>query len=491
LLDGFDELGSQSWSNDSEKLRVIRAKSLEGVRDLIMRAERGVLVCGREHYFNANVEMFSSLGIAADNAVVLRCKDEFSESEMQEFFRGISQDIELPDWLPRRPLICQTMADMSADELDQMFGVGQDEISFWDHFIRILCERDARIHASFDARTIEAVLIYLARQTRSRPANVGPIALADAQAAFQAVVGQLPVEEASVMLQRLPGLGRVKAESNDRQFIDIYILDGLRAKDVGALFHATDNIVSAILQTPFTNPLDELGQRILARDIERSPVRALEIAKRAASAINRVLACDIVASFLHTGAERVDFDRLSIHDGHFIKLDCSKTLPARLTITDTVFGTLVLPSSAPTQTIIKDCLAERVIGVSAPTGLPAWIEKLESDTYDSIASVSRIRKLGLEPAQEILVTIIRKTFFQKGAGRKEEALLRGLGQLASQNTATEILNMLLREDILTRFKGDEGYVYAPNRKHAGRMKKMLYELKTSHDALWAAMEDYK
>jgi hypothetical protein len=77
--------------------------------------------------------------------IVLRCKDEFSETEMNAFFRGIAEDIELPNWLPRRPLICQTMADMSSDEFDQMFGVGQDELSFWDHFIRILCERDARI----------------------------------------------------------------------------------------------------------------------------------------------------------------------------------------------------------------------------------------------------------------------------------------------------------------------------------------------------------
>ncbi len=26
--------------------------------------------------------------------------------------------------------------------------------------------------------------------------------------------------------------------------------------------------------------------------------------------------------------------------------------------------------------------------------------------------------------------------------------------------------------------------YAPNRKHAGRMRKMLYELQTSQDAIW-------
>jgi hypothetical protein len=410
---------------------------------------------------------------------------------MRVFFAGVSEEIELPDWLPRRPLICQTMADMSSDELDQMFGVGEDELSFWDHFIRVICERDARIHASFDADTIESVLKYLARQTRLRPANVGPIALSDVQAAFESVVGQLPVEEASVMLQRLPALGRVKAESNDRQFIDTYILDGLRAKDAGALLHSNESVVTAALQIAYRNPLDELGQRILARDIVQRPSRALEIAKRGALAANRILACDIIASFLQSGDQRIDFERLSIHDGHFIRLDLSKSVAENLAIAETVFGTLVLPSSAPPQTFIKNSLAERVIGVSSPTGLPAWIEKLVSDKFDSTESVSRIRKLGLEPAQEILVTIVRKTFFQKGSGRKEEALLRGLGQLASKNTASDILNLLIREGILDRFKGDEGYVYAPNRKHAGRMKQMLYELKTSRDVLWLAMEAQK
>jgi hypothetical protein len=38
-LDGFDELGSQAWSNDSEKLRAIRAKSLErGMPDYRVRS---------------------------------------------------------------------------------------------------------------------------------------------------------------------------------------------------------------------------------------------------------------------------------------------------------------------------------------------------------------------------------------------------------------------------------------------------------------------
>jgi hypothetical protein len=54
LFDGFDELGSQAWSDNSDKLRAIRAKSLEGVKDLISQTNGGVLISGREHYFNNN-----------------------------------------------------------------------------------------------------------------------------------------------------------------------------------------------------------------------------------------------------------------------------------------------------------------------------------------------------------------------------------------------------------------------------------------------------
>jgi hypothetical protein len=373
---------------------------------------------------------------------------------------------------------------MEEDELDQMFGLGQDELSFFDHFIKVLCQRDARISASFDPTTIEAVLRRLARLTRTRPANVGPITLGDVQSAFESVVGQMPVEEASLMLQRLPALGRVKSESNDRQFIDSYILDGLRAKDSGALFKMVDRSLGSLFSTAFVNPLDELGQRLLERDVVPHPKNALEIAKRAASASNRVLACDIVAAFLQTGSAHVDFEGLSINDGKFLKLDLTRSSPKNLSLVETTFGTLILPSSAPYNTTIKDSVAERVVGVSSPTALPAWIENLEADRFDSTESISRIRQIGLQPNHEILATIIRKTFFQKGSGRKEEALLRGLGEVADKATAPRILNFLLTQEILTKFKGNEGWVYAPNRKHAGRMRKMLYELQTSQDSIW-------
>lgn len=50
LLDGFDELGSQSWSGDVVRLSEIRKGSMQGVRDLIQECgSAGLLITGREH----------------------------------------------------------------------------------------------------------------------------------------------------------------------------------------------------------------------------------------------------------------------------------------------------------------------------------------------------------------------------------------------------------------------------------------------------------
>jgi hypothetical protein len=74
--------------------------------------------------------------------------------------------------------------------------------------------------------------------------------------------------------------------------------------------------------------------------------------------------------------------------------------------------------------------------------------------------------------------------FKRALGARREALLRGLGNVAAPAVSDKILKLLLRESVLEKFKGDEGWVYSPNRSLAGRMKQMLYELKVSQDPIW-------
>jgi hypothetical protein len=91
LLDGFDEIGSQAWSVDTDKLRAIRADSLEGVKDLITNHSGAILITGRAHYFNNDDEMFSALGLSKDKAEVIHCREEFNSDELTQYFSSLTR----------------------------------------------------------------------------------------------------------------------------------------------------------------------------------------------------------------------------------------------------------------------------------------------------------------------------------------------------------------------------------------------------------------
>jgi energy-coupling factor transporter ATP-binding protein EcfA2 len=490
LLDGFDELGSQAWSDDAIKIKAIRDSALKGVKDLIQHCKNGVLITGREHYFPNNIELFTALGLDPKSTLIVRSKNKFSDDELLDYFDQRAIDVAIPEWLPKRPLICQTISDLAADELESMFGEEGDEVAFWNHFIKILCARDARIHPTFDPSAIFRLFVHLARVTRNKGANVGPISLGELQDAFEAAVGSRPVEEASTMLLRLPSLGRLSPETNDRQFIDVYILDGLRAKDVIELCSADDQSLNAAFSEFWKNPLEDLGQRIVKSDLKLGPNRVLEIASNAAVENNKVLASDLVASLMRDDANEFDFRGMELDKGDFVRLDFTDKKLKNLTIKSATINEVVLPSPGVTNVQLIDCVTSRVIGVASAAGLPPWIKGLESDNYDSVENIAKIRRAGLSPAHEILIAIIRKTFFQKGSGRKEEALVRGLGRIAAPKLIHQILNRLLSEGILDRFKGNEGWVYRPVRSKAERVTRIKDELKGSTDALWIEIGTY-
>lgn len=488
LLDGFDELGSQSWSTDETRLRQLRARALKGVKDLVESTKAGCLIAGREHYFSSNEEMLSALGVNRSNTLIIKAKDEFTDDQLEEYFDAAGLAIDLPSWLPRKPLICQTIALLSDEELGSMFGITSEGVEFWNHFIRVVCRRDARINVFFDEDTIYRVFVVLSRLTRSRPANIGPVSQRDLQDAFEAVVGQLPVEEASAMLQRLPSLGRIGAESQDRQFVDMFILDGLRAKDVANIPDEDEAQRGRAVSENWLNPLGGLGQAVLAADLGRRRDTFKQLAVRASRAKNATLASDIVSALCRGNFDEVDFQGLSISNAVISELILSATPVRNISISDSTFERLVLPSSSPSGVVIKSCLASRVSGAASFSGLPDWVQLDLVDDFDSVQTVAQIKKAGLSPSLEILVAILKKTFKQKGAGRKEEALLRGFGSGASKKLADSVVRLLLRENILTRHKGDEGWIYSPNRSESARISSILDRLRSSTDPLWVQAE---
>ena len=59
LLDGFDEIGTQSWSSDPRRMQYIRRISVCALKDLLQKVQGGVLITGREYYFNSDKVQFT------------------------------------------------------------------------------------------------------------------------------------------------------------------------------------------------------------------------------------------------------------------------------------------------------------------------------------------------------------------------------------------------------------------------------------------------
>ncbi len=168
-----------------------------------------------------------------------------------------------------------------------------DICDFWYELLNRICEREANINSILSPDTIKQILILLARKTRKKNLDIGPITLQDLSDAFVDAVGVQPNDESAIMLRRLPATGRVDADSSDRQFLDVFILNGLRVEDIIQIQRNSDQ---RILDEAWQNPLDANGCAILSEYIRKKEKRNsvfLALASQVAKHENSVLAADI------------------------------------------------------------------------------------------------------------------------------------------------------------------------------------------------------
>lgn len=83
LLDGFDEVGTQTFGTNQSKRVTVRKEALRGIRELISLSPAGVLITGRPHYFNGPIEMNDSLGFEKHHTAPLEltCAEEFDDHQ--------------------------------------------------------------------------------------------------------------------------------------------------------------------------------------------------------------------------------------------------------------------------------------------------------------------------------------------------------------------------------------------------------------------------
>jgi hypothetical protein len=345
----------------------------------------------------------------------------------------------------------------------------------------VVCEREAKIREILNKETIFNILKILSRTTRTKSGDLGPIGFGEIQEAFVAAVGQAPTNETVQMLQRLPGLGRIDSDSDERQFIDTFVLDGLRASDVASI---VENGEQGVLRDVWTNALGTLGQRILSRKIDGGTFQKYRgFVSQSSHSKNRILGGDIVSAALRLEVP-LEFNDTELAETMIGQLSITCPKISGLTISDSLIEDLTVSSKAPGDFKLVKCQIGKAYGITDAKSVPAWIVDSQIAQYESAENVSRIKKIQLDAKHQILVTILKKLFLQKGSGRQEEALMRGLGQIDRSSYTAEIIKILKRERLITTGRGDHGVLYIPDRSHTGRVKAIIGELGTSKDPIW-------
>lgn len=87
LLDGFDEIATAGWAGRTKKLKDLRFRSMELVRNFTRESAdvAGIIIAGREHFFDSERELTAALGVS----------DRFTHLNLSEF--TVEQVSEYPD----------------------------------------------------------------------------------------------------------------------------------------------------------------------------------------------------------------------------------------------------------------------------------------------------------------------------------------------------------------------------------------------------------
>ncbi|MGA9700730.1 NACHT domain-containing protein [Pseudomonas sp.] len=485
LLDGFDEIGSRPWSENKKTLEMLRKHALQGVKDLLSKTGAGCLISGRDHYFNSDQEMYSALGLNKESTTVAKCKDEFNIEEFSHYLDINKISVSLPDWLPKKPLVLKTIASLTPEQVKALFESSNgDEIGFWFKFIDAMCQRDSTIHAILDPETVKSVLIRLSSLTREKSQNYGPLTEAEVVNVFHEVTGSYPNEQSTVMLQRLPGLGRVSSETSDRNFVDTFILDGLRALDLSEKVQSGDQKIADL---KWLNPLQSLGSSVLGYNINKNQSASafINYAKNSLhrDKSNKISISDSISGLSKAKLDELDFNGIKFNEPHFGDLSFEEGNISNIEFSDGIFESITLGKIDPSGVVIQNCHIESLAGVSSSTGLPSWIRECSIKHFESVDTLTAIKNSGLTKAQTILVSILIKVYRQSGNGRLEHTLTKGLTHVDKKSLG-QVIRYLLGNGYLETSKDRGEIIYKPVRKFQGRVEKILVELDRSTDEIW-------
>jgi hypothetical protein len=506
ILDGFDELSSSGWMAFNTRLRQVRFSTVEAIRRFLSETPKDapVFVAGRASYFDNEEECLKALGVSREGASIFSLND-FSEEQIRKYLRRLGVHGDLPHWLPARPLLVGYLALRGALELTAT--QDGDPGSGWNELLGLVCNREARTHEAVEAATVRHLIERLASVARSKGGLSAPLLPADMIAAYREVVGLEPDQRAETLLMRLPGLGVAPEGEGARAFIDHDIGGAAAAGDVmryiGNPYGGSNAVVSRVKEV-----LSETAVSILATQVQSAGTahEKIYVSLNSAATVGdkavpeHGLAADIV-KLIATGSfsPPKEFPKVSLKEVILDEFDLTNSPHglSGVTLNDCVIGTLFLPTDRRGDATLPHfvrCEIEHLEGRAGAHELQAsmFLEcKIAAFSELPATNAAILDDKNLESGVKALVTVLRKLFLQKGAGRKENAFFRGVPGIG-QKTINAALDLVAKSDFGNRIKrGGAEPFWAPNRRMTGRVRMILLSPKTSSDSIVLAARNIK
>lgn len=494
LLDGFDEIGSQTFIDSSIERFSARKRAMLGVSDLIQLSRKsGILITGREHYFNNNQELLSAFGITESiNLQILNCQKEFTEKQALEYLRKLGYTSTLPKWLPKKPLIFQVIESMEQKDAKEILSSTNGQVGFWGQFIDAVCHREVKIHNNaIDVQTVRGVLNYLAKTVRKNNDEKGRLTPKDFDNAYKDLTGIEPDEAGRLMLSRLCTLGRIEPETPDRCFVDDYIFQAL-ASD--CLFESVIEKDYEELKKGYIRPLSIDGINLLSQKIDSygSTNEVISFMMRDEYGCSQLTA-DLLSAITLIPGDDIDFSLLKVSASSLPILSFQNRIIKNIKIESCIIDAIYLSNCKCKDDhdfIIDDSEISRIYGLASKEAKPQWIkDSCKIFSVENLSSSARIKEADLKPAQKLFLSVIHKIFFQIGGGRKENSLYKGgFGQAYDREIIDKILAKLVKEGYVRKSKDGSTFIYNPNREYTSKMKKIKDQLTLCKDELWLEIE---
>jgi len=456
LLDGFDEIAAAGWAGKTKTLKELRFRSMELVRSFVREAPAGVgvILAGRAHFFDSQREMETAL--TPRRGFGLLQLAEFSEEQLSQFLGRHGWSDSVPEWLPSRPLLLAYLVSRNLLTPEVMAEAGTDPATGWDTLLSRIADREAELEAGIDPETVRHLIEHVAMLARNSFDGLGPLSPDAILGAFRVVCGYPPDDRGAVLLQRLPGLGGHQSEDGSRVFVDADFVEAARG---GAIARIVENPYALGFDTEsWQSSVRPLAAQIAALKAERSKQSQGQVL----AALHHVLehdvahtvAADLAQVLLELG-ESIDSEPIYIREVIVPELrfdDPSGDLHA-VEFQDSVVGTLAIGPDFPVERLPKFVRTHfgEVEGRTGAGDLPA--DRFVDCEYDGFEEPARttnaIMSLGLPVGTKVMLTVLKKLYAQKGAGRKEAAFYRGLDTRA-QACVGQVLALLRREGLVAK-----------------------------------------